>query len=185
MATKNVVGVDISREMVDLSTNRGQTAFLVEDLEIENFDVLLFSHVIEHVGYPDIKEFFEHYFRISNSNALVIIITPILYNAFFNDADHIKPYYPDGLMTLFSKRNVSRQYSSEFQLSLKDIYYRRVAITPYNVRLRFSRNIAMKGLYRLVCLVGMALKIVSVGAIAKVTGYGAIFELTSSLNDDK
>ena len=176
----NVVGVDISREMVDISNNLGHQAFLVEDLDEDGFDVLLFSHVVEHVGYPEIKDFFEHYFRISNPSALVIVITPILYNGFFNDVDHIKPYYPDGLMTLFSKRSVSRQYSSEYQLYLEDIYYRRVAITPYNVRIRHAKNIVAKLMFRAFCLLGVIVRVLSLGAIAKVTGYAAIFRLTSS-----
>lgn len=175
----NVIGVDISKQMVNSSKELGHQAFLPDELIEKDFDVIFFSHVIEHLGYPDIVKFLEFYFSKAKRNAQIVIVTPTLYDAFFNDVDHIKPYFADGLMMLFSQSNISRQYSSQFELSLKDIYFRRAALTPYHVKCKYGKQFHQKLLYWLLFKGSIFLKIISFGVFSKVTGYTAIFDLNS------
>lgn len=173
----NVVGVDVCGDMVDESRRSGHLAFLVEDLRENDFDVILMSHVIEHVGYPEIVRFLEYYFARAKSNAIVVIITPVFYNAFFNDIDHIKPYFPDGLMMLFSARAISRQYKSDYSLTLEEIRFRRSPLTPYHLKCRYSRGLAGRLLFRSICVLFAVLRLLSLDLLSRVTGYAAIFRL--------
>lgn len=175
---KEVVGTDISREMVSTAREAGHEVYVPDEIPERKYDVLLFSHVIEHIGYPEIIGFFEGFFAKAKSPALVIIVTPVLYDAFFNDVDHIKPYYPDGLMMLFSRNKISRQYSSRFTLSLLDIYYRRAPLIPYNIRIRHSARIIDRIIYQFLARGMSFIKIASFGLVARVTGYAAAFRVT-------
>ena len=177
---KSVIGADISPDMVKISRSSGHETYLAGQVPKKDFDVLLFSHVIEHFGYPDIVDFLEEYFSMAKKKAKVIIITPTLYDAFFNDVDHIKPYYPDGLIMLFSENQISRQYSSAFSLTLMDIFYRRVPLIPYNIRIRHLERFTNRLAFRVIVYVMSILKWLSFGLVAKATGYAAIFELKNS-----
>jgi len=175
----NVVGVDISSEMIVSAKSRGcEKVFLVDDLDDRDYDVLLFSHVLEHVPYHNIQEFLEFYFSLAKKEALVVILMPVLYDAFYNDIDHIKPYYPDGLMTLFSNSVVSRQYSSKYRLKLVDIRFRRVPLFPYNLRLRYRSDFIAKVFRFILYRVAVILRAATFGLLAKPTGYVAIFSLS-------
>jgi len=177
---QNVIGVDISPQMVNKSNELNHVAYLVSELKENDFDVLLFSHVIEHVGYPGIVEFLEFYFKRAKMGAQVVIITPVLYNAFFNDVDHIRPYLPDGLMMLFSENNISRQYSSIYSLSLKDISFRRAPLMPYHIKIKYSKKYRDKLIWVFIFQTMKVLKAISFSLLSKVTGYIAIFELNTN-----
>lgn len=180
----NIIGVDISADMVNESRLKGHEAYdinILNELHLKDIDILLFSHVLEHINYPDIVQIMENYFAMCKTEAKIIIIMPILYDAFFNDVDHIKPYYPDGLMTLFSNKVVSRQYKSDYNLQIIDIEYRKEIWIPYNVKSRLIRTTYNKIIYKIITKLMSFLKIVSFGILSKTTGYVAIFKLTKNL----
>jgi len=172
-----VTGVDISPRMVEATRKKGHEACLPDQLEHRNFDVLLFSHVIEHLGYPEIVGFMENYFQHAKADAQVIVITPILYDAFFNDVDHIKPYYPDGLIALFSDSRISKQYQSNFTLELVDLHFRRSSLLPYNLRSKYIRTPFNRLIYAALVRAAGAAKWISFGLLSKATGYAALFRL--------
>lgn len=175
----SVYGVDVSELMVAISSKKGFNAVCVNNIaELPpSFDVLLFSHVLEHINFPEIQVFLENYFKLCNNNAHVIIIMPVLYDAFFNDIDHIKPYYPNGLMALFSDANISKQYLSNYMLTLVDIYYRNTNLLPYNIKCRFLNDKANHLKFILLNTLFDFLKKGTLGLLSKRTGYTAIFKL--------
>ena len=174
----NVIGVDISRHMVECSNKLGYKAFLPEELIENEFDVLLFSHVIEHLGYPEIVHFLEYYFSKAKKISHIVIVTPTLHEAFFNDIDHIKPYFPDGLVMLFSESKISKQYSSNFSLTLEDVYFRKESLIPYHLRCKYSKLLFDKLFFKLLSKFYIFLKLITFGILSKVTGYSALFKLT-------
>jgi SAM-dependent methyltransferase len=179
----NTIGVDISQDMVSETSRKGHKVYIIDELEkleLKDFDVILFAHVLEHIAYPDIINVMEGYFNMCKPDAQIIIVMPTLYDAFYNDVDHIKPYYPNGLITVFSKHIGSRQYKSNYNLSLIDIMYRKVILLPYNLRSRFIRTLSNKIIYKVMELTAQALKIVSFGLLSKTIGYTAIFKITKS-----
>jgi 2-polyprenyl-3-methyl-5-hydroxy-6-metoxy-1,4-benzoquinol methylase len=179
----NIYGVDISLDMVEETREKGFTALSVDDFfnsNMDGFDVLLFSHVLEHIGYPDIVNVLESYFSKAKDGAHIVIIMPLLYDAFFNDIDHIKPYYPNGLMALFSNKTISKQYKSNYLLNIVDIYFRKEELVPYNLKSRYIRSFRNRLFLEVFTIVMKILKRLSFNIISKTTGYIAIFRIAKS-----
>jgi len=175
----NIAGVDLSSEMVKRCRDNGFDVYLIDELlnGSRRFDVLLFSHVLEHVEYRDLQPLLESYFEIANPNAKVIICMPLLDPAFYHDVDHIKPYYPKGLMTLFSPIDIPKQYSSDFRLALIDIRFLRVSLLPYDLRCRHVRTYWNYFILGILAFFYKILKIATFGLASKTTSYVAIFEI--------
>jgi hypothetical protein len=56
---------------------------------------------------------------------ILIIATPILTEYFFEDFDHIKPYYPAGINMVFSGDGAQVQYYSRNKLRMVDLWYKK------------------------------------------------------------
>ena len=90
---KNVTGMDINKELVNQAQSFGYKAFhLEETVKWEGeYDILIFSHIIEHFGHSELKDFLENYLEQCKDNGNVIILTPVFTRSFYNDFDHVKP----------------------------------------------------------------------------------------------
>jgi len=176
---KNVTGIDISDEMITICKNKGHDVFITKDFKkiSNNFDVIIFSHILEHIYYENIQKFLEKYFSVCKNNAKVIIAGPILYDAFFNDVDHIKPYYPDGLMTLFSNKEVSKQYHSNYYLTLTNIWFRKEPLLSYNLKSRYKLTNFDRMTYKFLLILFRIIQLASFNLVSKSTGYIAVFLL--------
>lgn len=176
----NVVGVDISSEMVEITRKQGHESYNLQELEGKNmfFDLIIFSHVIEHIKYPDIQKFLEFYFsKLKNETGKIIILSPLLHPDFYADIDHTRPYYPRGLVNLFSDNPVPKQYTSQFRIKIEDIYFRRVPRYPYFIRASYFDDFLSRIVYKAIRVFCDTLKILSLGLISRVTGYGSIFKV--------
>jgi|TARA_B110000259_G_scaffold178988_1_gene217941 SAM-dependent methyltransferase len=173
----NIYGTDIAPQMVEECKLKNLNVVLDTDLASNNFDLILFSHVIEHIDYPDIIDFFEHFFSKIKKNGKVIIITPCLYNGFYNDIDHIKPYYPNGLLNCFSEKKMSRSYFSKFNLQLLDIYFRKEVIAAFDIRSGYINKLPNKLIVKFRRMALKLLNFILLGTISKTTGYAALFSV--------
>lgn len=182
----NAVGTDISEEMLAASKERGHVTYTQEDLKEHrnHFDVLLFSHVLEHIEYRDIQKILESYFELTKPDALVIVCMPLLYDGFYHDVDHIKPYYAKGLTALFSDISIPKQYASRFCLNLIDLRYLRASLVPYHLRSRHIRNIANYMVLGGLTFFFMLLRVMTFGLASKVISYIAVFKLEDPLRGD-
>ena len=61
-----------------------------------------------------------------------------------NDIDHIKSYYPNALVNCFSNKKMSKQYGSNFNMVLKDIYFRKEVILNFDTRSGYINNFQNK-----------------------------------------
>lgn len=176
---EKIVGVDISDEMLAVIKKKGFSGLTPAEVKegTQKYDVILMSHVIEHLQYAELQKFMENYFSKLNSCGKLVVLTPVLYDAFYNDVDHIKPYYPYGLANLFSRNSTSRQYASNYQLSLEKIFLRREDLTPYWLECRFHNDSFSRLKFRTIKKIFSFLKWVSLGLISKTTGYGARWEV--------
>lgn len=174
---KNIIGSDISPQMVEECLKKNLNVFLDTDLVEKNFDLVLFSHVIEHIKYPYIVDFLEKYFERLKSGGRVIVITPCQYNGFYNDIDHIKPYYPNALLNCFSEKRMSRQYHSNFSLNLLDIYFRKEVIATFDTRSGYINNFQNKFIRKIRRMLFNLLNYITFGGLAKTTGYAALFSV--------
>ncbi len=114
-----------------------------------SFDVLLFSHVIEHFAYDELKRFLETWFEFARDGAAVLIVTPLMSDSFFNDFDHVKPYSPQGLSSVFTSGERQVQTRSPFTLDLQDLRFRRSprrVFHPYRGHYLGQRNPVVDGL---------------------------------------
>jgi len=178
----NVVGVDVSPEMVSATRSRNIEAYVFSEFQGHSgsFDLILFSHVIEHFEYKDLQRYMEFYLSRLVPRGKFIILAPVLYDAFYSDVDHIKPYYPKGLMNLFSDDNLSRQYSSRYVIRILDIYFRRANLTPYFMRSRYIKKLWNRIVFKTLNTFFEFMKVITFDLFSKTTGYGAIFEVTKS-----
>ena len=175
----NIYGTDIAPLMVEECKLKNLNVVLDQDLTEHNFDLLLFNHVIEHIDYPNIIDFFEHYFSKIKENGKIIIVTPCLYNGFYNDIDHIKPYYPNGLLNCFSERKMSKAYYSKFNLQLLDIYFRKEVIVAFDIRSGYINKLPNKLIVNFRRMALKLLNFILLGAISKTTGYAALFPVSN------
>jgi SAM-dependent methyltransferase len=175
---KNIYGTDIAPLMIEECKLKNLNAVLDKELTENNFDLILFSHVIEHIDYPNIVNFFEHYFSKIKKNGKIIIITPCLYNGFYNDIDHIKPYYPNGLLNCFSEKKMSRSYHSKFNLQLIDIHFRKEIIAAFDIRSGYINTLSNKLIVKFRRVSLRLLNFILFGSLSKTTGYAAMFSVS-------
>lgn len=98
--------VDINDDLVNLASEKGFVASKANITKIpypnDTFDIVHCSHVLEHLGYPDVILALDELFRVTRKNGVVIIRTPLLINhRFYNDIDHVRPYPPNAVLNYF------------------------------------------------------------------------------------
>jgi cyclopropane fatty-acyl-phospholipid synthase-like methyltransferase len=177
----NVSGTDISDKMLDISRKKNlnvkpASQIFNEDLK---YDILLISHVIEHMEFEKLQTFLDSYFSLLSDNGMVIIITPLLTDRFYTDIDHVKPYNIDALLRLYCEsEDFSRSYYPNYTIQLINIYFRRERYDILNSRIRYFDNIWNKTVYTFIKIFFMTLKIISFGIMSRATGYTAILKVS-------
>lgn len=121
-------GVDLNAEIVRACNAKGLNCFTPKDFlgaERPQFDVILMLHVIEHMNPDECFKFIDAYLDKLKDGGILIIATPILTEYFFEDFDHIKPYYPAGINMVFSGDGAQVQYYSRNKLRMVDLWYKK------------------------------------------------------------
>lgn len=177
---KNITGVDINNKNVQIVNEKGFNALSVTDFEQKyhgkKFDLIVFSHIVEHFQYNDLKIFIENYLQYLKSNSFVYISTPTLHRGFYDDFDHVKPYSHLSFLTMFSHHHRQIQFQSKYNFDLIDIYFRK---SPYTIR--FNRFLCKGKTSVLVLGINTILKllfVVSGNEIGETTGWQGIFKVT-------
>ena len=123
----DILGVDINTSLVELNKKNGLNVVSIEDFnKIEDkFDLIIMSHLIEHFQYDSLKIFMENYLSRLKVGGHLLIITPMLDTTFYTNFDHVKPYLPDGIRTVFENDMSQVQFQSSQRLKLIDLYFRK------------------------------------------------------------
>jgi SAM-dependent methyltransferase len=103
----NAVGVDIRANIVDANRAKGFKCFLVDEFKKRNeqdFDVILMSHVIEHMSPEKLLEAFRFYLKSLKKGGIILIATPFVSHAFYNEFDHQKQYNPESILYIFNEQ---------------------------------------------------------------------------------
>ncbi|NUM41851.1 MAG: methyltransferase domain-containing protein [Leptospiraceae bacterium] len=118
-------GVDINPEMLEEAKKNGHRPILFSDLEKsqECFDVILISHVIEHIRYDDLINFINFYLDRLNKNGILILVSPLLTDNFYYDFTHERPYYPQAIWQMFGDYYDSLSIKKTTRIQLEDIYF--------------------------------------------------------------
>lgn len=175
----NIIGIDVNDEIVNNNKTKGFKCYHVDEFDKLpiKYNLILISHVIEHLPFDKLSIFLDYYLDRLLNGAYLIIATPLLSNVFYEDYDHVKPYYPVGI-NMFLCNNVSQvQYHSRNRMELQDIWFRR---DPY-------RLVSYKGLYlkkysripELINVIFALIFKISFGLIGKTNGWVGLYKKLS------
>lgn len=119
-------GIDVNESYVNESIKNGHLCYLISEIDKidTKFEVVLMSHIIEHLQPSEIISVIEKYISLLGDNGILIIASPVLGERFFYDITHIRPYYPQSIWHAFGENNEELSKArSGVKIKLKDIYY--------------------------------------------------------------
>lgn len=141
-----IEGVDINPKIIEANIKDGLFCRTVDEFKVNMdqntapcYDCMIFSHIIEHFMPEQLKQFLDYYLHFLKTGGYVIITTPLLWEGFYWDFDHIKVYHPIGIGMVFGDDTAQVQYYDKTRLKLLDIWFRRDAH-----RVHFRRGLYVK-----------------------------------------
>jgi len=96
------------------------------------------SHVIEHFLPIDVHKILSEFNRVLIYKGILIIRSPLLYNGFYSDLTHIRPYNPDAIIHYLSpsSQRTLKQVSINFE-----IIYLRYRYSSLNFKIKYANLI--------------------------------------------
>ncbi|MDR3054343.1 MAG: class I SAM-dependent methyltransferase [Zoogloeaceae bacterium] len=120
----SLTGVDMNPQQVEDLCRDGYEVFLPDTLPGERkYDILLMSHIIEHMQAEALVNFMDHYLPMLKEDGRLIIITPMPGTRFWYDFTHIRPYTPQSLGMMFGIINAPASLRMSNRLILEDIRF--------------------------------------------------------------
>lgn len=99
---KRIVGVDSNKKSVLLCKRENLNAIFAFVTKLpfdkESFDGVHCSHLIEHLMPHDAHKMLSEVARILKKDGVFVLSSPILWEGFYNDFTHIKPYNPESII---------------------------------------------------------------------------------------
>jgi SAM-dependent methyltransferase len=166
-----VIGVDANYNLVNNLRSMRYRVYHTSEIEYIDvqFDYIIMSHVIEHVSPSNIIKFIDGYLKLLKPDGELIIATPLMYDGFYNNYDHVRPYPPQSIQALYSDEYGESQEKPAFRMEMKKIWIRYWPIFIQNFR-----NVAGT---RCINGIMLGLYIISLGIISRKTGWVGIFQL--------
>jgi len=96
-----IMGIDTNESSVKLCREKGLNVIMMDALKIdleEKFDAVHCSHIIEHFYPYQLHQFLKRIDEMLVPGGLLIIRTPLLWDGFYDDLTHIRPYNPSVLI---------------------------------------------------------------------------------------
>jgi SAM-dependent methyltransferase len=161
------VGTDINDETVERNRDLGRNVFSCNSSAYKGeYDVVLFSHVIEHLHPGALIQFLDGYLSLLKVGGRAVIFSPLMHRGFYDDFDHIKPYPPDAIRQLLCRRPYQVQpFSIRGRYTEVMLWFKRDPIWHSHRRSRWTHLFALPA--SLLCAA-------SHGRIGKLTGYGLV-----------
>lgn len=129
-----VVGVDANPTYISEARSAGFAAYSPDELDGEvagGFDVILLSHVVEHLGPAELAILIPRLCRMLRPDGRLIILTPTPGERFYHDFSHVRPYLPQSIRHAFGQTGAPISFGERSLLELVDIYFFR---DPYRTR---------------------------------------------------
>lgn len=99
---KRIWGVDHNEQTIEACRAKGYRVELAKVTSLpfadETFDGIYASHVIEHLQPDQAYKFLKEADRVLRPGGIFCIQTPLLYDGFYNDFTHVKPYNPQAIL---------------------------------------------------------------------------------------
>lgn len=185
MGFKNTVGADINPKMVDAVLAKGFNGLLASQLSHagSQWDVILMSHLIEHFEHLELQKFIELQAKTLKQGGNLVISTPLLTSAFYNDFDHIKPYNPLGLQMVFGERVAQVQTQSLLALTLNELYFYKL---PWRLQWHSTFYLANQSRWpHWFNRIGRVLYAFSGGRLGSKAGWIGSFQFANKIKDAK
>lgn len=179
-----ISGIDINPEQIQALKNKGFDVFLPNELPDEKYDILLMSHVVEHLSTTDLIRFIENYLPLLKEDGHLIILTPMPGIRFWHDYTHVRPYTPQSFGMLFGIINAPAEFSIKIKMQLDDIYFFKDSWRIRNNRSYFrfpnkKTNIATSIPQKLIAflnILGAGLHIISNGYFGTLVSWMGIYK---------
>lgn len=91
---------------------------------LTEYDIVNCSHLIEHFGYPAVTQLLDKLVSWTKNRGILIIVTPLMSEIFYNDIDHVRPYPPTAIMNYFRYEQQQKK-SLVGDLQVEKLWYRR------------------------------------------------------------
>lgn len=133
---KRIVGIDQNINSIKICKNQGFNARLgnVSTIPFKDasFDGIHCSHVIEHLEPKNAHKLLNEVDRTLKKNGIFILRTPMLYNKFYCDLTHIKPYYPEAILHYLKVEEQNQRTLSDINgvYKILKLKYRRAPLFP-------------------------------------------------------
>ena len=121
----HITCIEINPKLAAIAKEEGFTTYNSNILETtinKQFDIVHCSHVIEHFPYPQVTQLLDKIVEWTKPNGHFIIITPLMWEGFYVDIDHVRPYLPNSIMNYFSYE--MQQKKSEAKIKVVTLWYR-------------------------------------------------------------
>lgn len=73
-------------------------------LDSSSVDGVYCSHLIEHFSPEDVHKILMEIDRVLMSGGIIVLSTPVLWQGFYNDLSHVRPYHPNVIFHYLLKR---------------------------------------------------------------------------------
>ena len=91
-----------NKELADIAKNKNYDVVNIDILNnsipTERFDIVHCSHFLEHFGYPEVIRVIDDLLRITKIGGVFIIRSPLMWEEFYFDIDHVRPYPPEAIL---------------------------------------------------------------------------------------
>lgn len=163
------------------NVTHGKLPFLLYPNEM--FDLIHCSHVVEHLTPHELYDFLKEIDRCLKPGGHLIISAPLLYDSFYNDLSHVKPYNPyifKKYLSIGDQRCATRPLISKNYIIKEELY-------RYNYKregtIIFYENLSI--LFRpIIAFHQVALKLKQLAGIRRVekTGFTIVLQKPNTKN---
>jgi len=120
-------GVDINPQTVRAAQDKGLDCVTPDAWALRDdvYDLVVMAHIIEHFNPSDLLAFLDGYLDRLRVGGYLLVATPLEWNNFYADIDHIKVYHPNGFIAVMSRGDSQVQFHSRHRLRLTHLGLRR------------------------------------------------------------
>ena len=121
----HITCVEINPKLAAIAKEEGFTIYNSNILETtinKQFDIVHCSHVIEHFPYPQVTSLLDKIVEWTKPMGHFIIISPLMWELFYADIDHVRPYLPISITHYFNYE--MQQKMSDAKINVEMIWYR-------------------------------------------------------------
>jgi SAM-dependent methyltransferase len=120
---ETITGVDTNPEQVRQLKESGFDAHLPSELVSGQYDVLLMSHIVEHMAASDLVAFLDCYLPMLHDDGHLIIMTPLPGLRFWHDFTHVRPYTPQSFGMMFGILAGPAAFHPRIRMELQEIHF--------------------------------------------------------------